>query len=62
MEFKITEKNIWHDRIVMQGKELLENKAQKQITGEQKKRFLDFKACTFKPATLSRSQKPVSFL
>lgn len=60
MEFRLTEKDFWHDRLSKMGKaRQTEGNFGKQMTGEQARALHELRGCTFSPRTLSKSPNPV---
>ena len=59
MEFRLTEKDFWHDRLLLMGKDHIAKKFGKPITGNQARAVVELKDCTWQPETLSKSANKV---
>ena len=59
MDFKVTERDFWHDRLLLMGKDHDIKKYGKQISGNQAQAIVELKTCTFEPQTLSKSSNKV---
>ena len=60
MEFRITEKDFWHDRLLLMGKDQIAKKYGKAMTGNQARAVVELKGCTWEPETLSKSANKVA--
>ena len=59
MEFRLTEKDFWHDRLLLMGKDRLTKRFGKPMTGDQARLISELKGCTWHPETLSKSAHKV---
>ena len=58
MEFRLTEKDFWHDRLVLGEKD--KNRYGTHVAMRNTRAVNDMKPCTFHPATVSKSPAKVN--